>query len=186
MGGKGDLNAAQESEKKIAGEQLKLGEKQDKRSEDIYNLSMPGLKTSTQHYSDLASGDPTAIARAVGPGTQQISQQFDKQKEKIGEAMPRGGARDLAMEETDISKAGAVGDTINKSYEGSFDKLANLAGKNMGLSINDVSNAISAFGGASTTSGNIASQDEQGKAAMMGMIGQIASGTAQGAGAAMA
>lgn len=164
----------QNTEKSIVQGELNLANKQDARAGQIFDLTMPGLKTSMGHYSDLASGDSNAIFKAVAPGVQAIDQQFDSQKKNISDNMPRGGSRDLAMAETDVSKAGSVGNMVNQSYEGSFAALANLAGKGVGLSISEVQNAISAFGGASNTAGNLANQQEAGKASMMGMIGSLA------------
>ena len=174
--GKPDTKGTQQAEKTIAEEEVKLGEASNVRSQQLFDIGLPGLKTATSHYTDLASGDPTAIFKAVAPGVQQMGQQFDVTKAKLGETMPRGGARDLAMAETDISKAGAAGTAINEAYNQSFDKLAAIAGKNMGLSQNDIAAALSAFGGASNTFGNIANQQESGKAATLGFLGSLGGG----------
>lgn len=136
------------------------------------------------HYQDLASGDQNAIFRAIGPAAQGVSQQFDKAKENITETTPRGGSQDLALQEADISKAGAIGNVVNQSYEGSFPALASMAGQGLGLSINEVSNAIAAFGGASNTASNLGNEQEEGKAAMLGMIGSLGGGAMELAGAA--
>lgn len=165
--------------------ELSLAQQQDARAKQLFDLSMPGLKTATSHYQDLASGDSDAIFKAVAPGVQSTSKKFDQAKQNISDTMPRGGERNLAMEETDISKAGAVGNTINQAYEGSFNALASIAGKSAGLSINEVANAIAAFGGASNTSSNLANQEESGKASLMGMIGSLG-GDAATLGAAFA
>lgn len=159
--------------------ELGLAQQQDARAKQLFDLSLPGLKTATNHYEDLASGDSSAIFKAVAPGVQATSKQFDTAKQNISDTMPRGGERNLAMEETDISKAGAVGNQINQAYEGSFNALASIAGKTAGLSVNEIANAISAFGGASNTASNIASQEEEGKAAMLGMIGSLGGSAAE-------
>ena len=179
MSDKGPDKQTKQLEQTIASGELNLANQQDARASQIFNLTFPGLKTAMGHYSDLASGDSDAIFRAVAPGVQATSKKFDQAKQQISDNMPRGGERNLALEETDISKAGAVGNQINQAYEGSFSALANLAGKGVGLSINEVSNAIAAFGGASNTAGNIASQEEEGKAAMLGMIGSLAGSGAE-------
>lgn len=185
MSDKGASKSTTTAETNIMQGELSLGQQQDARAKQLFDLGLPGLKTATSHYSDLASGDSNAIFRAVAPGVQSTSQKFDQAKQNISDTMPRGGERNLAMEETDISKAGAVGNEINQAYEGSFAALANIAGKNVGLSVNEVANAISAFGGASNTASNLANQQEEGKAAMLGMIGSMA-GSSMEMGAAFA
>lgn len=168
--GKPDTSGTQKQEAQITQEQINLAQQQDARAQQLYNLTEPGLATAVKHYQTLASGDPTAMFQEVAPGAQQISQKFDQAKQNIEQNAPRGGSRDLAIEEADISKAGAVGNLINQSYTSAFPALANLAGKGIGLSINEVGNAIAAFGGASNTASNLAQQQEAGKASSLGFL----------------
>jgi hypothetical protein len=181
VGGKGPSSSTTQTEKNLTEDQIALAKKQDDRSQQIFDLSLPGLKTATAHYTKLASGDPNAISTEVGPGTQKIAEEFDSAKQSISETTPRGGARDLALQEADISKAGAIGNVTNQAYEGAFPALAALSGKGVGLSINEMSNAIAAFGGASNTAANLANQQEAGKAATLGFIGSLAGSGAEGA-----
>jgi len=181
--GKPDTSKTQATETRITDEQVALAEKQDARASKLFDLTEPGLETAVNHYTKLASGDPNTIFKEVAPGAQQISQKFDQAKSNIAENAPRGGARDLAMEEADISKSGAVGNLINQSYTSSFPALANLAGKGIGLSINEVGNAISGFAGASNTASNLANQQEAGKAASLGFLSSLGGDAAMFAGA---
>lgn len=171
--GKPNPSGTQAQEAQITQEQINLAQQQDSRASKLFDLTEPGLETAVNHYTKLSSGDPNTIFKEVAPGAQQISQKFDSAKQQISDNAPRGGAKDLAMEEADISKAGAVGNLINTSYTSSFPALANLAGKGIGLSINEVGNAISAFGGASNTASNLANQQEAGKAASMGFLSSM-------------
>lgn len=182
--GKPDQSKTQATETRITDEQLALAEKQDARAGKLFDKTEPGLETAVDHYTKLASGDPNTIFKEVAPGAQQISQKFDSAKQQISDNAPRGGAKDLAMEEADISKAGAVGNLVNTSYTSAFPALANLAGKGIGLSINEVGQAISAFGGASNTVANQANQQEAGKAASMGFLASLGGDAAQFAAAA--
>ena len=177
--GKPDTSKTQATEAKLTDAQIALGEKQDARADKLFDVTEPGLETAVNHYTKLASGDPNTMFKEVAPGAQQISQKFDSAKQQISENAPRGGAKDLAMEEADISKAGAVGNLINQSYTSSFPALANLAGKGIGLSINEVGNAISAFAGASNTASNLANQQEAGKAATLGFLSSAGGDVAQ-------
>jgi hypothetical protein len=175
----GPSEATQKQEQQITAGELALAQQQDTRAQQLYNLTEPGLETAVSHYQKLATGDPNTLFKEVAPGAEQISQKFDKAKANLAENAPRGGARDLAMEEADISKAGAVGGLVNQAYSSSFPALANLAGKGIGLSINEVGNAIAAFGGASNTAANLAQQQEAGKASSMGFLSALGGDAAQ-------
>jgi hypothetical protein len=177
--GKPDTSATQKKEEQLTEEQLALARSQDARASKLFNVTEPGLETAVQHYQKLATGDPETMWKEVAPGAEQITQKFDQAKKNISENAPRGGARDLAMEEADISKAGAVGNLVNQSYTSAFPALANLAGKGIGLSINEVGNAIAAFGGASNTLGNLAQQQEAGKASSLGFLSAMGGDIAQ-------
>ncbi len=184
MGKSGGPSAStQAAETHISEEQTRLAEHSDARSQQLFDLSLPGFKTATDHYTKLASGDPNAIFTAVAPSVQGVKGQFDAAKQNIQDTMPRGGAKDLALEEASVSQAGTVGNIINTGYEGSFAALANLAGKGMGLSVNEVANAIGAFGGASNTLGNVAQQQQAAKSSSLGFIGSLLGSGAEMAGA---
>jgi hypothetical protein len=99
--------------------------------------------------------------------------------------MPRGGARDLALEESQISKAGQIGGVEANAYLGSFPALASLAQGGIGLSINEVSQALSAFGGASSSNQSAAQMSGQGKAETLGFLGSLGGAAATGAGLAV-
>lgn len=162
--------------------ELNLANKQDARADQMFNLTLPGMKTALSHYQDLASGDSNAIFRAVAPSVSAIDSQTKQAKQNITNTMPRGGEQNLALEEADISKGSAISNVVNQSYEGAFPALATLAGQGVGLSNNEVANAIAAFGGASNTAGNLANQQAAGKESMLGFIGSLAgSGMEMGA-----
>ena len=184
MSDKGPSKSTEQTQKQITQEQINLAQKQDARSDQLFKLTLPGLKDAESHYEQLASGDPNAIFKAVAPSAQAIKQQTNVAKQNIKESSPRGGAQDLALQEADISGAGAVGNIVNQSYEGAFPALASLSGHGIGLSINEMSNAIAAFGGASNTASNLANEQEAGKASMLGMFGALGGGAMELAAAA--
>lgn len=99
--------------------------------------------------------------------------------------MPRGGARDLAIQEAEISKSGAIGSTEASAYLGSFPALASLAGQGVGLSINEVTQALSAFQGASSSNQAAGQMEGAGKAETLGFLGSLGQSAATGAGLAV-
>lgn len=136
-------------------------------------------------YTSLASGDPTKIQQASAPATEAIAKNFENEKKAIGNEMPRGGARDLALQEADISKAGAIGGTEANAFLGSFPALASLAGQGVGLSINEVTQALSALGGASSSNQAFGQMQGTGKAQTLGFLGGLGQSAAVGAGTAI-
>jgi hypothetical protein len=99
--------------------------------------------------------------------------------------MPRGGARDLALQQSQISKEGAIGATESNAYLSSFPALAQLGGQGIGLSTAEISSALSAFGGASSSNQAAGQMSSAGKAETLSFLGGLGSSAAQGAGLAL-
>jgi len=156
-------------------EQVQLGQRQDARSAQLFSTAYPGMQIAENYYQALSSGDPSKIFAAVSPGVQDISANTAAAKQNIRENMPRGGTETLALQEADISKSAQIGNLETKAFTSSFPALANLGTSGIGLSNNEIANAISAFSGASATAGNIAQTQEEGKGMMLGFAGDLAS-----------
>jgi hypothetical protein len=185
MGGKGPSQSTQDTQAQITQEQISLAQQQDARSQKLFDLTEPGMKTAEDFYSALASGNPGSIQRASAPATQQIAQAYNSQIQNISQNMPRGGARDLAIQEAEISKSGAIGNTEAQAYLGSFPALASLAGQGIGLSVNEITQALAGFSGASQSNQALGQMQGAGKAETLGFIGSLGQSAATGAGLAM-
>jgi hypothetical protein len=158
----------------VGGQQQQLAQQQEQQSASLFNTAFPGFQTAESYYQALASGDPSKIFQAVAPAIQQISQNTAGEKEQIRQNMPRGGQENLALSEADISKTAQIGGLEQTAYTGSFPALASMGSTGIGLSNNEIANAISAFSGASTTYANVAEQQAQGKGASKGFMGDVA------------
>jgi len=99
--------------------------------------------------------------------------------------MPRGGAKDLAVQEAEISKAGAIGSTQANAYLGAPSALANLASGGIGLSVNEMTQALSAFSGASSSNQSAGNMQGAAKSQTLGFLGALGGDAAQGIGAAV-
>lgn len=176
MGGpsKQDTN----TQRDIAQQQINLAQQANTRSQKLFDLTEPGLESAESYYKALASGDPMAIFRAIAPATEQINQQSAAAKERITSEMPRGGEQRLALENNEIAKSSAVGRLATQSYTSAFPSLAQLAGTGIGLSLNEVSNAIASFSGASKATDSVMQADASSKAATMGFLGSMTGGAA--------
>jgi hypothetical protein len=185
MGQKGPSQSTQDTQQQLTKEQIQLAQQQDARSQQLFNLTEPGLQLTESFYKKLASGDPTQIQQATAPATEQIASNVEQSKKAISAEMPRGGARDVALQEADITKSAEIGNTKAQAYLGSFPALASLAGTGIGLSINEVTQALSAFQGASSSNQAAGQMEGAGKAQTLGFLGSLGNSAATGAGMAL-
>jgi len=182
MGGKGASGAEQATQNTITQGDLALEQQQNQRSQQLYNLTYPGIQSAESFYQQLSTGNPQAIQTATAPATEQIAKNYQQASQNISQTMPRGGARDLALQQAQISEAGQIGSTEANAYLGSFPALANLAQGGIGLSLGEVTSALSAFGGASSSNQASAQMNSAGKAQTLGFIGALGGDAAQGIG----
>lgn len=185
IGSKGPTQQQQDTQSQLTQSQIALAQKSDARADKLFNLTEPGLDLTEKFYQSLASGDPAKIQQATAPSTEQIAKSYDAAKQNIMDNAPRGGARDLALQEADISKDASIGSARSNAFLGSFPALASLAGQGVGLSINEVTQALSAFGGASSSNQAAGQMAGAGKAQTLGFLGGLA-GDAATVGAAFA
>ena len=149
----------------------------------LFDVGMPSIKKATDYYSTLASGDPQAIATAVAPATQQITAASEQAKQNIELQTPRGGAQRLGKEYADIQAAGEVGKLTTQAFTSAPAALAQIGQGTLGLSINEIANAIAALGGKGGQLSDIGAQKAAGKEALMSSLGGIAGGIGAGYGA---
>lgn len=182
MGGKGASSSEQATQSQITQGELAISQDQQQKSDQLYNLTYPGLQSAEQFYTQLSTGNPQSIQTATAPATEQIAKNYQQAEQNISTTMPRGGARDLALQQGQISEAGQIGATQANAYLGSFPALANLAQGGIGLSLNEVTQALSAFGGASQSNQVATQATTTGKAQTLGFIGGLGQSAASGAG----
>jgi hypothetical protein len=184
MGGsKGPSSQQINTENQIAQGQLGLEQQQQAQSSQLYSLTEPGLQTAENFYKTLATGNPQAIQTATAPATEGIAANYNQAITNMSQNMPRGGAKDLAVQEAEISKAGAIGSTQANAYLGAPTALANLAQGGIGLSVNEMTQALSAFSGASSTNQAAGQMTGAAKSQTLGFIGALGGDAAQGLGA---
>lgn len=162
-----------------------------KESQATYKTTAPGLSTAENYYQALASGNPAALFKTIAPAVGQINQNSEAAANQIKQTTPRGGAQDLALQQNDITKAANVGNLATNAFTSSFPALASLAGTGLGLSTNEMSNAIAGLSTASQTNTGLMNAQAEGKASTMGMLGSLTGGlgdifgSALGAGGAL-
>jgi hypothetical protein len=149
--------------------QVAASKQSQQQSAQSYAVTEPGLQAAESYYSALASGDPTKIFAAVSPSVNSIIGNTEATKKNILANSPRGGTADLALQEADIAKSSQIGGLETQAYTSSFPALANLASTGMGLSVNEMANAMQGYG-------SVMQDQAQNKASTMGFLGQLGGG----------
>lgn len=163
----------------IAKQMVATGQQQDIEGAQLFNLGLPGLEASESYYGKLAGGDPNALARANAPAIQGITQATNSAKQNIVQNNSRGGERNLALEQADLSKGAQIGNLTTQSYTNAFPSLAQLGGQNVAQGTAATNAGTGALNMASNQYGNLLNINAQDKAATMGFLGSLAGGAAQ-------
>ena len=126
-----------------------IATQQNANAQQLFGESNPGFIKAEDFYSALSSGDPGAIAKAISPATQQITQSADAAKANILRSGTPGGEKNLALEQVDVNRGAQVGSTATQGYLGSFNALAQLAGQGTNASIASAGTGISGLSSSS-------------------------------------
>lgn len=166
----------------LAQQMTATGSQSAQQGQTLFNLALPGLEQTSSYYGKLASGDPTALARANAPAIQQIGEASDSAKKNIIQDDPRGGQRNLALENADISKGAQVSNLTTQSYTNAFPSMAGLSGQNVSQGNAATNTGLSGMNSAANQYGNLAQLNNEQKATQLGLLGSLggAAGTAVG------
>lgn len=159
-----------------------LAQGQAANANTLFNLGLPGLQTSENQASVLASGDPDAIAKLIAPATQQIQTATAGAKQNILNTAPAGGEKNLAIEQADANQGAQVGALASQGYNNAFNSLAQLGGANVNANIASAGTATSAFGQANNALSNVVGENIQQKGATLGAFGSLGSDVVSGVG----
>ena len=177
----GESDQLQASQASLADVMAASGKQSAKEGSTLFNLALPGLEKANTYYGKLASGDPNALARANAPAIQQITGQSNQQLSNIMQNAPRGGARDLAISEADLSKGAGISNLTTGSYTNAFPSLASLGGQNVGQGNSATSTGLQGMNSAANQYGNLQQLENQQKSSQMGILSSLV-----GAGASFA
>jgi hypothetical protein len=150
------------------------GQQSAAEGSQLFNLALPGLEQSEAYYGKLASGDPTALSRANAPAIQQIGAASDSAKKSIVQDNPRGGERNLALEEADITKGAQTSQLTTGSYVNSFGSLAGLGGQNVSQGTAATSTGLQGMNAAANQYGQLQQLNNSQKATSLGFLGSLA------------
>jgi hypothetical protein len=157
------------------------GQQSAREGATLFNLALPGLESATSYYGKLASGDPTALARANAPAIQQITGQTNAAKKNILQDMPRGGERNLALEEADINKGAQISQLTTGSYLSAFPSLAQLGGQNVSQGTQATGVGLQGMNASANQYGQLQNMMNEQKATQLGFITSLAGAGAEAA-----
>lgn len=170
---KGLSNSVTAGEQANANALTGIAQGQANNANQLFQMAFPGMQQSENFYQTLSTGDPYAIAKAVAPATQQISQATAGAKANIMNNAPAGGEKNLSLEQADVSQGQQVGSVASQGYLNSFNALAQLGGAGVGLSNSASSGATSAYGASSQTLGQLGNQQIEQKGASLAPFGSL-------------
>ena len=176
-----ESQSLQDAQTNLANTIASTGAQSAQEGSTLFNLALPGLQQATSYYGKLASGDPNALARANAPAIQSITGQSNDQLKNIMQNAPRGGARDLAISDADLSKGAQISNLTTGSYTNAFPSLASIGGQNVGQGNQATSTGIQGMNAAANQYGNLQELNNQQKSTQLGLITGLA-----GAGASLA
>lgn len=147
-----------------------IAQQSSANSQTLFNQTEPGLLSAENFYGAIQTGAPSAIATAISPAVQQISQATAGAKQNIMNNAPAGGEKNLALEQADVSQGAQVGQAATGSYLNSANALAQLAGQGVGESISSTGNAVSGYNSANQGLGQLGQLQIQQKGAQLGAL----------------
>jgi hypothetical protein len=174
----GEDQSLQQSQTNLANIMAQTGQTSSQEGSTLFNLALPGLEKSTSYYGKLASGDPNALAKANAPAIQQITGQSNQQLKDIMQNAPRGGARDLAISDADLSKGAQISNLTTGSYVGAFPSLAQLGGQNVSQGNSATATGLQGMNAAANQYGNILQFNNEQKQQQLGLITGLAGSAA--------
>ena len=178
----GESQSLQDAQANLANVMSATGQQSAQEGSTLFKLALPGLQQATSYYGKLASGDPNALARANAPAIQQITGQSNEQLKNIMQNAPRGGARDLAISEADLSKGAGISNLTTGSYTSAFPSLASLGGQNVGQGTSATATGLQGMNAAANQYGNIQQTMNQQKQEQLGLYTGLAGSAAAFAG----
>ena len=176
----GESQSLQNSQAQLAGIMGQTAQQSAQQGSTLFNMALPGLEKAESYYGKLSSGDPNALATANAPAIQSITGQSNESLKNIMQSMPRGGARDLAISDADLSKGAQISNLTTGSYTNSFGSLAGLGGQNVSQGNAATATGLQGMNSAANQYGQLQQLNNQQKATQLGFIGSLGGAAATG------
>lgn len=170
----GGIKKAEQTSESITQQQLDLAKEQQKNAEQDRAQRIELTQPAIDFNKAIASGDKQSMMTAIAPMLAQITGAGKAAKENIFEGTAPGAARDVSLASVDRGVQSDIAGTVNNTFLGSLDKLANIGSGVGSFSLNEIGAALSGFGGAAGTNRDIMQAESAKKASTMGFLGNLA------------
>jgi hypothetical protein len=151
---------------------VSLAGQQAGNSQQLFNLTEPGLQTAENYYSQLATGDPGSVMRAIAPTAQAANQAAQGASSNIMANAPAGGEKNLALEQVDVNRGAQIASTASGATTGAPNALATLAGQGIGESTAAAGTGISGLSAGASALSSLGGLQLQGQQLQMEQKGQ--------------
>lgn len=175
MGASKTLKQSQRNQVDIANKAQQMGNLSSEQGQQAFGQRGELLQKPIDHYSMLASGNPTAMMTAAAPGLSNIAKQSQSAKGSIMETVPAGAARNYALSKLERDKAGAGADFLNQSYMQAFPALQGIATDTGNFGLQQLGAGFRGLEAAGQGNQAVIQSETQRQAAKMNMLGGIAS-----------
>lgn len=135
--------------------------------------SKPARQAAMEYYSGLAKGNAPGIQRYVAPEVASANEQYDLAQREI-EKMPPGGARDAAMRELAIKRAGTKTGIYSGGVREATGKLAELGWGGTTTGLGAYSSASGSYGNVAKTYSDLSASQAAAWGSLAGGLGGMA------------
>jgi hypothetical protein len=143
----------------------------------LFNQAEKALKGPLNYWSQILSGNPTAVASAVAPATNAINQQYTNAEQAQQAFAPRSvSGQDTQTLET--QKAGAISNVIAQAQPNAAQNLASLTGTLLGGSTAETGLGLQGYSGSAASNLGLLQQEQQ----FQQMTEQLFAGLGEGVG----
>jgi hypothetical protein len=173
---------AEDTQISASQQQMELAQSQEQLQSQQYNQYQQDIQPLQAQLTALSTGDRSAALSAAMPVVQQQTAGFNAAKANIMNTMPAGAARDTALANLETQKATNIGATEANLVQQAPQQLAALGSGIGSMSLQQLGAAFSGLSGASTSSSQVAQEENAAQQNKVGMISGLANmaGTAAG------
>lgn len=154
-----------------------LSTTQGQHGNESFDLFKQSAQPAVDYWSNILSGDKSAINSFLGPELSRIHTAYGAEKQSLAEFSPRGGARASGNIDLANREASTMGDFISKARPQAAGALGGLAGTFGGLSEGFGGQAIGGLGSSANIGLDLNKEQEairQRRAQMFAALGEAA------------
>lgn len=181
----GGPSSTEQAQINLQQQQTQLGQQEFAASQARMGQADKIMQPAIDFWQQIFSGDPTTMLKAAAPAIGNITQSEQASEAQIMNSMAPGAARDLAVLQAKMGKNTGIASTLSNLWGQAPGALEQIAGAEMGVSLQQTGAGLRGLEGASSTGNTVLQADAARRQAKASMWGSIfgAAGAAAGGGA---